>query len=152
MSDLGTLRAQYKELAGKNPSPALKADALQAKIAELQAAAGKPPVDEAAERAAAEKAEADRVAGEKEAADRAAAVASVPSAGGVPGPNIDEPELSVEDACAELGLVIEEDGRCAVEMLESVSGALNLSRGDPHRFEAAEAVRAVRAQIAKARG
>jgi hypothetical protein len=37
-------------------------------------------------------------------------------------------------------------------MLESVSGALNLSRGDPHRFEAAEAVRAVRAQIAKARG
>jgi hypothetical protein len=68
-----------------------------------------------------------------------------------PAPEAAEAEQSIEDACAELGLAIANDGHCPVEILESISGGINLNRGDPHRFEAAEAVRAVRAGIAKPR-
>lgn len=42
---LSLLRKEYKALSGKNPSPKLDATALEAKIAELQAA---PPADPAA--------------------------------------------------------------------------------------------------------
>lgn len=47
-SELGALRAQYKGLMGKNPSPRLDAEGLKAKIAEIEAAAqsgGNPPAD-----------------------------------------------------------------------------------------------------------
>lgn len=36
-SELGTLRAEYKRLSGKGPSPRLDADALRTKIDELKA-------------------------------------------------------------------------------------------------------------------
>lgn len=161
MSDLGALRAHYKELAGKNPSPALKADALQAKIAELQAAAAAaappaaaPPQDPPQDPPAAAPPQDPPAAGPPQdppAADPPADPA--PAADPAAAPQGEgEDEQSVEEACAELGLSIEKDGHCPVEMLEGVSGGLNLRRGDPHRFEAAEAARAVRAGIAKPRG
>jgi hypothetical protein len=157
MSELSQLRADYKALSNKNASPGWNAEQLQAKIAELKAAAAQPPVDPeaeakaAAEKEAAEKEAADRAAAEKEAADKAAAAAaeaSTPSAGGDPAP-----EQSVEEACADLGLTIEKDGHCAIEMLTGLCGPdVNLVRGDPHRCEAAEASRLVRAGYALPRG
>lgn len=41
-SELGALRAEYKTLAGKGPSPRLNAGALLAKIDEMKAAAANP--------------------------------------------------------------------------------------------------------------
>lgn len=58
---------------------------------------------------------------------------------------------STEEACAEHGLSIEEDGHCPVEILLGACGAVDLVPGQHHRLEAAEAVRAVRAGIAKPR-
>jgi hypothetical protein len=214
MTELSTLRAQYKELSGKNASPSMKADALQARIAELQAAAGKPSVDEAADRAAAEKDAADRAAAEKDAADRAAAekdaadraaaekdaadraaaendaadraaaekdaadraaaekdaadraaaendaadraaaekdAADRAAAEKGSDPTAAEPEQSVEDACAELGLTVN-DGQADVEMLTGLSGPdVCLIKGDPHVCAADEAVRLVRAGYARPR-
>jgi hypothetical protein len=56
-SELTPLRAEYKALAGRNPSPRLDADGLRAKIAELQANPNpNPPADDAAAAAAAKEA------------------------------------------------------------------------------------------------
>jgi hypothetical protein len=45
-SELGALRAEFKGLTGKAPSPRLDADGLKAKIAELKAAAAAPAGDD----------------------------------------------------------------------------------------------------------
>lgn len=48
-NELSALRAEYKAIVGKNPSPRLNADGLRAKIAELKAApaADEKPADDA---------------------------------------------------------------------------------------------------------
>jgi hypothetical protein len=121
------------------PSPIASADQA-AQNAAIEAAAAE---QEAAEAAAAEQEAAEAAAAEQAAAADASAAAQADKSA---------PDQPVEEACAELGLSIEKDGHCPVEILESISGGINLNRGDPHRFEAAEAVRAVRAGIAKPRG
>jgi hypothetical protein len=120
MSELSVLRARYKELSGKNASPSMKADALQAKIAELEAAA--------AHRTRPRKI---RPSCMQDPPDAPAPMRRCPmrqplTPGGAGADVADAPEQSVEDACAELGLAIEADGHCPVEMLESVSGGMNL--------------------------
>jgi hypothetical protein len=56
-SELGALRAEFKALMGKNPSPRLDIEALKAKIAEIKAAAegGADPAASAGDQAPAEK-------------------------------------------------------------------------------------------------
>lgn len=135
MSDFKELKAAYIALAGKNPPP-MSTDALRARVDELKAIAAQqdpPAQDPPAQDPPAQDPPAQAPPGEQDE---------------VPGAD----EQSVEDACAELGLAVDADGHCAVEIVTSVSGGINLVTGDAHRFEAAEAVRAVRAGIAKPRG
>jgi hypothetical protein len=141
MSELSALRAQYKELSGRNASPSMKADALQAKIVELQAAAAAPPAQDPPAQ--------DPPAQDPPAQDPPA---QDPPAQDDPAADVaDEPEQSVEDACAELGIEPDADGNASVELLVSFAGAECKNRGDEHFCDAAEAVRMVRAGYAKPR-
>ena len=159
MSELGPLRAEYKLLAGKNPSPALKADALRAKIDELKAAAAPPAQDPPAQDPPAQDPPAqdppaqDPPAQDPPAQDPPAAAPEgpAPSAGDEPAPE-SEQEQSVEDACAELGIEIDADGNATVVLTVSMAGAEVKAPGDLHHSAADEAVRLIRAGFAKVRG
>lgn len=76
--------------------------------------------------------------------------------GAIEEPTIDpveaEPEQSVEDACAELGIKPDADGNVEIELLTSLAGANVKARGELHGCGAAEAVRMIRAGFAKIRG
>jgi hypothetical protein len=138
MSELSTLRGEYKELSGKNASPGWNAEALQAKIAELQAAAAQPPAqDPPAQSPPAQDPPAQDTAAEAPAEDAAADEAEP------------EPDQSVEDACAELGIEPDADGNVSVVLLCSHAGAECKNAGDEHICDAAEAVRMIRAGNAK---
>jgi hypothetical protein len=137
MSEFNELKAEYKGLTGKN-APPMSADALRAKIEDLKAAAAaaegaQPQGDEPQ----GDEPQGDEPQGDEPQGDE---------------PQGDEPEQSIEEACAELGLVIDAEGQCAVTMLTGLSGPeVNLVRSDPHRCSAAEAVRLVRADFAAPR-
>jgi hypothetical protein len=60
-----------------------------------------------------------------------------------------EPAQSLEDACAELGIVADSDGNVELELLTSLAGINVKARGESHSCDAAEAVRMVRAGFAK---
>jgi hypothetical protein len=150
MSKFAELKAEYIALAGKNPPP-MSADALQAKVDELKAAAAaaeqNPPAQDppAQDPPAPDSPEQDPTTSNE---------GDTPSAGDEPVPSEEaEADQSVEETCAELGLEVDSEGNVEVEMLTGLSGpTVCLTRGDRHTCSAAEAVRLVQSGAAQRRG
>lgn len=163
MSEFSELKARYIALANKNPPP-MGADALRAKVAELEAAAaeaasqsGSAPIADAGVPPAEAKAAEDVArpqAGERNV-DHEGSAASEPQVDHGANPDaVEAPaDVSIEGQLGELGLKVNADGDVELEMLVGFSGPeINVGPGDEHRCGAAEAVRLVHAGIAKPRG
>lgn len=105
----------------------------------------KPAAEQpAAEQPAAEQPAAEQPAAEQPAAEQPAEQADVAAAA-------EEPEQPLEEACAELGIQPDADGKVELELTVSLAGANVKERGQSHVCDAAEAVRMCRAGFAKPR-